>query len=89
MIAVGKENKKIKNKDRWNCCHHMPMLPLLGDNHPLSLLHMARRFIWINETKKLINEFEIGYMVNPILCVNKSFRDQVEKCMNTIFGELT
>ena len=25
-IAVGNENKKIKNRDRWNYCNHMPML---------------------------------------------------------------
>ena len=28
-------------------------------------------------------------MINPCLHVNKSFRDEVEQCMNTIFGELT
>ena len=39
MIAVGNNNKKIKNKDRWNYCHHMTMLTLLGDNHYLPLLH--------------------------------------------------
>ena len=49
MIEVGNENKKIKNKDRWNYCHHMPMLPLLGANHCLPLLHMSKCFIWLNE----------------------------------------
>ena len=49
---------------------------------------MAKRFIWLEEAKKCINEFEIGYMINPSLHVNKYFRDQVEKCMNAIFGEL-
>ena len=47
MIAVGNENKKIKNKDRWSYCHHMLMLALLGSNHRLPLLHIAKRFIWI------------------------------------------
>ena len=28
-------------------------------------------------------------MINPSLHVNKSFKEQVEKCMNTRFGELT
>ena len=67
----------------------MPMLPLLGVDHRLQLLYMAKRFIWLEETGKLINEFEIGYMINPSLHVNKTFRDQVEKCTNTTFGELT
>ena len=77
IIEVWNENKKIKNKYRWNYCHHMPMLPLLGDNHRLPLLHIAKSFIWINETKKRINESKIGYMINPSFNVNKSFRDQV------------
>ena len=46
MIAVGNENRKFK-KDIWNYCHHMPMLPLSGDNNNLPLLHMAKRFICI------------------------------------------
>ena len=45
MIEIGNKNKKIKNKDKWNYCHHMPILPLLGDNHRLPLLHMDKRFI--------------------------------------------
>ena len=64
----------------------MAMLPLLGSHHRLPLLHMSKRFIWLNETKKRINEFLIGYMINPGFNVNKAFRDQVEKCMHTTFG---
>ena len=64
MISVGNDNKKIKNKDRWNYFHHMPMLSLLGENHRLPLFHMAKHFIWLDETKKRINEFTIGYMIN-------------------------
>ena len=26
---------------------------------------MDKRFIWINKTKQRINEFTIGYMINP------------------------
>ena len=89
MIAVGKKSKKNKNKDRWSYCHHVPMLPLFGNNRRLPLLHMAECFISLEETKKRIIEFEIGYMINPSLHVNKYFRDQVEKCMNTIVGKLT
>ena len=64
---------------------------VLGDlmsNH-LQLLHMAKRFIWLNETKQRINEFEIGYMINPSLYVYKSFRYQLENFMNTTFDALT
>ena len=67
----------------------MPMLSLLGANHRLPLFHMAKHFIWINETKQHINGFTIGYIINPGLNVNKTFREQVEKCMYNTLGEST
>ena len=45
-------------------------------------------FIWINETKKRINEFNIGYMMNPGFNVNKTFIEQMKKCMFTTFGAI-
>ena len=59
----------------------MPMLSLLGGNHRLPLFHMAKRFIWFHKTKQRLNEFTTGYMVNPNLNINKSFREQVDKFM--------
>ena len=72
-IEVGNE-KNIKNKDIWDYCNHMPMLSLLGENHRLPLFNMDKRFTWLNETKRLINEFKIEYMINPGLNINKTFR---------------
>ena len=65
------------------------MLPLLGENHRLPFFNMAQHFIWLEETKKGIEEFKIGYKINPCLNVNKAFRYQVQKCMYTAFGEIT
>ena len=56
----------------------MPMLSLLVTNHCLPLCHMAKCFIWINETKQRINEFNIEYMINPGLNFNNNFREKVE-----------
>ena len=50
---------------------------------------MAKRFVWINETKPRINDFTIGYIINPGFNDNKAFREQVGKCMYTTFGEIT
>ena len=36
-----------------------------------------------------MNEFAIGYMVNPTLHVNKSFKEQVENIMNDTFVTIT
>ena len=50
---------------------------------------MAKHFIWLEEAGERINELGIGYLINPNLHVNKAFRYQVEKCMNTTFCALT
>ena len=42
---------------------------------------MAKSFIWLGETKELINEFSIGYMINPTLNISKAFKEQVTKFM--------
>ena len=89
MIEIGNENEKNKYNDKWNYCHHMPILPLLGDNHRLPLLHMNKRFIYLEETKECINEFDIGYMINPNFHINKASREQVDKYMNNTFCEIT
>ena len=47
---------------------------------------MAKIYIWIEETKKRINEFSIRYMINPNLNINKAFKGQVTKFMRTTFG---
>ena len=52
----------------------MPMLSLLGANHPLTLFHIAKQFISLMKQEQLINEFTIVYMINPGLNVNKPFR---------------
>ena len=54
MIAVGKEKEKIRNKDRWNYCHHMPMLSFLGVNHSLLLLHMTKRLFFLKKHMNLL-----------------------------------
>ena len=55
MIEIGNENEKIKNKDKWNYCHRMHILLFLGADNCLLVLHMAKLFIWIEETKESIN----------------------------------
>ena len=61
----------------------------MGRDHLLPLLHLDKDFFWINETKKHIIGFKIGYMINPGLNVNETFREQVVKCMLTKFGSTT
>ena len=53
------------------------MLPLLGDNHYLTLLHKAKHFFCIEETVKFINKFDFVYIINPSLHADEAFRYQV------------
>ena len=66
----------------------MPMQSLLGNKHCLPLFHISKRFIWIEGTKELINDFFIEYMINPKLNINKALIQRVDKNMNTTFGEI-
>ena len=62
---------------------------LLRNNHCLPLSHMAKTYIWIEEKNQRINEFSIGYAMNPDLSINKAFKEQVKICMKTAFGTMT
>ena len=46
-------------------------------------------FIFLEEKKEGINNFSIGYMINPNFNINKSFIEQVDKSMNNTFGPIT
>ena len=72
ILSVGDKRKKIK--EEYNNCNHMTMLSFFSDSHCLPLFHMAKSIIWIEEKKDCINEFSIGYMINPKLNINKAFR---------------
>ena len=67
----------------------MHIKSLLGTNHRLPLAHMAKRYIWLEEKNQRINEFYIGYMMNPNLSINRDFNEQVKICTKTTFGTTT
>ena len=41
-----------------------------------TVIYLAKHFIWIEETGELINEFEIRYIINPILHVKKTLKNK-------------
>ena len=61
----------------------------MGKNDRLPLFNLAKGSSGTEESKQCNNDFLIRYMINPELNINKSFREQVDKCMNTIFGPIT
>ena len=84
ILAVDYKNKIIETKDKWNQINILDMQYLLGANCRMPLLHMSKSYIWLEETNQRINEFSIGYMMNPNLNRNRSFRDQVKLCFSNI-----
>ena len=64
----------------------LDMQSMLGTNFRMPLLHMSKSYIWIEETNQHINEFSIGYMINPTFNRNRDFKDQVKVCLKNTFG---
>ena len=62
------------------------MQSMLGVNCCMPLLHMSKSYIWLEKINQRINEFSIGYMINPTLYRNRDFKDQVKVCFKHIFG---
>ena len=50
---------------------------------------MPKRMVHIYSIDDSINQFSIGYMINPSIHVNKVLREQVEKVLSATFNENT
>ena len=85
ILAVSYKNKTIENKYKWNKLNLLGIKYLLGTNSHMPLLHMAKSCIWLEEKNQHINEFSIGYMMNPNLHKNKAFKQQVKVCLENTF----
>ena len=77
------KKQKIETEDKWNQLNFIDIQSLLGTNHRLPLSHMSISFIWLEEKNQRINEFSIGYMMNPNFHKNKDLREQVKVCLKT------
>ena len=85
ILGVCYENKTIENKDKRNQLDPLDIKYLLGTNHCMPLSHMAKSYIWLEETNQNINELSIGYMMNPNFPKNKFFREQVKLYLKNTF----
>ena len=50
ILAVDYINEIIETKDKWNQINFLNMQSMLGANFRMPLLHMSKRYIWIEET---------------------------------------
>ena len=58
----------------------IPLISLVGVNNCQPLLHIYKIMVRRYSKDEIINQFEIGCMINPSLNYNKVFREQVENC---------
>ena len=86
MIESEKDNKKVQAKDKWEIIAIIPLIPIVGVNHRLPILHTSKRMVHCYTTVKNINQFAIGYVINPSLNFNNEFITQVEKCLGVSFS---
>ena len=71
--------KRVPGKDKWETPAIIPLIPLVGVDHSQTILHMPKIMVHCYTTDETINQFAIGYMINPSLNCNKVFGIQVEK----------
>ena len=74
MIELG-ENKFSKIK--WELPTVIPLMPTVGVNHRLPILHMSKITVHIYTTEKTVHKFAIGYTINPSLHIKKMFKTKV------------
>ena len=67
----------------------IPLPPLVGVNNCQPILDMPKIMVHCYSTDNNINEFAIGYMINPSRNCNKVLRIQVEKCFKISFADKT
>ena len=77
ILAVGYENKTTEYKEKWNQLNLFDMQSLLWTNLRMTLLHMSKSYICLEEKNQRINEFSIGYTTNTNFHRNKAFKEQV------------
>ena len=89
MIELEKQDKKVPGKDKWETLAVIPLMPLVGVNHCQPILHMTKIIVHCYYTDEIINQFAIGYMINPSLNCNKVLRIQAKKCLSISFAART
>ena len=60
-------------------------MQLVGVNYRQNILHMSRIMVHCYSIDETINQFAIGYMINPSLNCNKVLRLHVKKNLSVSF----
>ena len=77
MIELEIYNNKVPAKYKWEIPDIIPLMPIVGVNHRLPLSHLSKIMVHIYTTGKTIEQFTIGYIVNPSIKFDNVFITQV------------
>ena len=78
LLCAGGNDRIGKRKEKYQAnidgkIDIIPLFTLLGVNHRQPILHMSKRMVHFHSIDETINQFSIGYMINPSLHFNKVF----------------
>ena len=79
------QGEKTPAKDKWEISAIIPLMLIVGVNNCIPILHLSKRMLHMYTTSKTINQFVIGYMINPYLKFHNAFTKKVEKCLVVYF----
>ena len=65
------------------------LVPIVRVNSCIPILHPTKRIVHIYTAGKTPNQFAIGYMINPSLNFNNTFRTQIGKFLGDHFSITT
>ena len=60
MIELAKEERKIPEKYKRELPDFIPLMPIVGVNHCLPILHLSKIMVHIYSTEKAMHQFSIG-----------------------------
>ena len=66
IFRIGKNIKYI-----WETFDVITLVPLVGVNTCQPIMQMSKRMIYLYATDEQINQFSIGYMINPFLHIKR------------------
>ena len=84
LLCVGKNNiigKKVPVKDKWETPAIITLMPIVGVNNCQPILYTSKRMVHCYTTDETMNQFAIGYIINPSLKFNNVFITQAEKLL--------
>ena len=83
---ISKRKEKILEKYKWELPAVITIMPIVGVNQRLPIIHISKIMVHIYTIYKTVHQFAIGYSINPSLHINKMFKTQVEKWLGCSFS---